>query len=270
MARPELKSIVLVSVIVAVVAGSLWFFVNINTQEDELVSELKATLYSLHISLEEVSGNKEYVSNRNFPTGILESGLEQTQNVSDTLDKLNNLRDRKEKLLAGLTLGFSGIKENKYPETEKTLATLKNIENEINWWRYFQKGTQEIMTYNPDADLKNRSATEQKRDFIFRLYLAKAGLLKSMDHFKKIEKLSEWGETARNFIKQEAATVSTIDSLILAVDKNKIEESAIIKETYLRQFKSMKAEISGFITTAYKNNRFQMTAKKLKNIVDEL
>ncbi|MDP3697183.1 MAG: hypothetical protein Q8R55_04105 [Candidatus Taylorbacteria bacterium] len=265
-----LKNIVLIGVIVAVVAGSFWFFVKMNRQEDELANELKAVLYTLSIFLEEMSDNKEYVNNRNFTVGILESGLGQTKNVNAIIHKLNDQKTRKEKLFAKLTFGLSGIKDSKYLEIEKTLAIAKNIEDEISWWIYFQKGTEEFMVYDVEADLQNRSVNEEKRDFIFRLYLAKSGLLKSLGNLKTISNLSKDKEGLFRITSQEEGLIKIIDLLIMATDKNKIGESNLLREKYLEETIKLKKNLREFSARVYTDNQFQVLEAKINSVVIDM
>lgn len=264
------NTIFIIIIAAAIVIGWFWFVKTISNKEEIGARELKSNLYLLNDFLEEVSSNKKYVNNKNFPTGILESGLGQIKNMKENLEKLNNLQTKKEKFTARVTLGFSGVKDNKYPGTEKALAISKNIEDETNWWVYFQKGIRDIMAYNVEADLQNRSVTEGKKDFIFRLYLAKDGLLRSVGNLETISNLSKEKGNLSRIIFQEEDLVKTIDLLIIATDKNKINDSNRLRAKYLEEAKKLNKNLGEFSTRVYADNRFQVLAVKLGAIISAI
>ena len=245
------------------------FFINLERQEKKLMKRFDSSLDSIQDFLDTVS-RKEYTDRKNFPAGLLEGGRTEIENSYEAINELNQLDLKKKNLGKKLTANLWPLKNGGELKLEKILADLKSVEKEISWWLYFQEGIKDILVYDPAIDLKNRSAQEEKRDFIFRLYFAKAGLLKAGGHLEEASLASGDKNRLNQLAVQIESIIETIDSLIIAADKNKLGESDRLRQRYIIQAGELKKDAAAAAAQAYTESRFPSLALKLNQLISDL
>lgn len=259
------KKSFLIRLAITFIAIAAFFFIRggldakrLESDEVAFQNELNQHIVKTQTILKNLS-QETYLQNRNFPTEMLEGGIRETEEAkkkialwAETAEKQNGLRESR---IIFTRLAAMIFLERKSPPLQEAFAVIDETEKELTWWFEYQEAIKELMAYNPELDLKNRSVDFERRDFIKRLYLAKGGLLRMAGRLEIIER-SDKRSVVAALLDLNRKTVALIDNLIRATNEGRREESSLLRTRYISRINTIKRNIADTAHIIYPQNRF--------------
>lgn len=181
---------------------------------------------------------------------VFESNLQSLlNNIGDAqttiTDSVKIEKDKSKVASIAKPLGFA--ENNSINNYEQSYSYLKNFKDKLLYHDSLRYFFWELLSYNPEKDLKGRSVTQNKGDFMYRVSLTMYNMNQIISKLEELDTNPENLRYNKVFINKIKPVTKLSDDLLWATKDNQTSKSNYLRSQFIKQTEKLKIDLASLL-----------------------